>query len=391
MKNSPASRNSPVSRRKALTQRPHRGPGEMPPDASASRGAEAAGASELRDLLGKRLHRFVVVLPKLLGENDSEAVHDLRVASRRLQQVLVTMFPKPRSDEARRIVRVLQRARRAVGGWRDCDVLIGMLVGRVKRLRNPQERSLWEAVLDSVSKRRERELRRAMRKLANHRLFTLAQDVGKLDVGKLDGGELEAGKLTEPAPDQGAAGNGAGGEGAAGVLAKSISVAWHQWRDFMARAEASSDPADVHAFRIESKRLRYRIELARDLGAADCDLPLKFLKSLQDRLGALHDRSQCALMAAKVLANPDLLIRDPRPASLVLRRIAKEQEIERAATIRILSEARARSPRIERWVEKYCARSEIEPASEPIATDTGAVARLAHADPPRPLPGQREQ
>src|SRR5208282_3368972 len=217
-------------------------------------------------------------------------------------------------------------------------------------------------------------------------LFTLAQDVGKLD-----GGELDAGKLTEPGPDQAAAGNGAGAEGAAGVLAKSISGAWHRWRDFMARAEASSDPAEVHAFRIESKQLRYRIELARDLGAADCDLPLKFLKSLQDGLGDLHDRGQCALMAAKVLANPDLLIRDPRPASLVLRRIAREQEIERAATIRILGQARAQSPRIERWVEKYCARSEIEPAPEPVATDTGAVARPADADPGRPLPGQREQ
>jgi len=358
----------------------------MPPEASASPGANTAGASELRDLLGKRLRRFVVVLPRLLGEHDSEAVHDLRVASRRLQQVLVTMFPKPRSDEARRIVRVLQRARRAVGGWRDCDVLIGMLERRVKRVRNPQERSLWEAVLDSVRKRRVRELRRAMRKLANHRLFTLAQDVGKLDVRKPD-----AGKLTEPAPDQRAAGNGAGGEGAAGVLVESISGAWHRWCDFMARAEASSDPADVHAFRIGSKRLRYRIELARDLGAADCDLPLKFLKSLQDGLGSLHDRGQCALMAVKVLANPDLLIRDPRPASLVLRRIAKEQETERAATIRILGEARARSPRIERWVEQYCARPEIEPAPEPAAADSGAVPRPADADPGPPLPGQREQ
>jgi len=337
----------------------------MPPDASASSGADTAGASGLRDLLAKRLRRFVVVLPRLLGEKDSEAVHDLRVASRRLQQVLVTMFPKPRSDEARRIVRVLQRARRAVGGWRDCDVLIEMLEGRVKRVRNPQEQSVWETVLDSARKRRERELRRAMRKLANHRLFTLAQDVGKLNVGKLnvgklDGAEPDAEKLTEPGPYQAAAGNGA--SGGAGVLAKSISDAWHRWCDFMARAEASSDPADLHAFRIESKRLRYRIELARDLGAADCDLPLKILKSLQDGLGDLHDRDQCAQMAAKVLANPGLLIRDPRPASLVLRRIAREQEIERTATIRILGQARAQSPRIESWVEKYQAQSEIEPA-----------------------------
>jgi CHAD domain-containing protein len=355
-------------------QGPPRALAEMPPDAIARPGADTAGVPELRDLLGKRLHRFVVVLPRLLGGNDSEAVHDLRVASRRLQQVVVTMFPKPRSHEARRIVRVLRRARRVVGGWRDCDVLIEMLEHRVKRVRSPQERPAWEQVLDAARKRRERELRRSMRKLANHRLFTLAQDVGELDVGKLSGAVLEAGKLTGPAPDQAAAGNGAGGEGAAGVLAKSISGAWHRWRDFMARAEASSESADLHAFRIDSKRLRYRIELARDLGAADCDSSLKVLKSLQDGLGGLHDRDQCALMAANVLANPDLLIRDPRAASLMLRRMAKERELERAAAVRILAEARAQSHRIERWVESYCAGSKIEPAlGLPDVRSGGAV------------------
>jgi len=339
-------------------------PREVSPNASESPAAEAAaGAPGLRDLLGKRLRRFIVVLPKLLGESDSEAVHDLRVASRRLQQVLVTMFPKPRSDEARRIVRVLRRARRAVGGWRDCDVMIEMLEDRLKRVRNPQEGRAWELVRNAAKERREREARRARRKLADHRLFNLAQDVEKVAVEK-----VAAGKLAEPEPDQSAGANGGGGEGAADVLARSIAGAWHRWCDLMARAGASSDPADLHAFRIESKRLRYRIELARDLGVADCDSPLKVLKSLQDGLGGLHDRDQCARMAAKALANPDMLVRDPRPASLVLLRMAKEQEVEHAATSEILGEARAGSHRIERWVEKYCVTE--SPASS-VATEAG--------------------
>ncbi len=327
-----------------------------PHEAPARRRARAAAAPEaiappsLPDLLAKRLRKFVTVLPKALGEDNSEAIHDLRVASRRLQQVLVTMFPKPRSDEAGRIVRVLRQARRAVGGWRDCDVLIDLLERRIRRVRNLEERRAWETVRASVQERRVIEIRRARRKLANRRLFTLAQDVARLTA-------------PGPEPDQGNAGaDGAGGMGAADALGKSISNAWQQWRDAMARAAETSDPCDLHAFRIESKRLRYRIELARDLGAAGCDLVLEFLRSLQDGLGQMHDRNECARMAAEALANAKLLIRDPRPASLLLRRIATEQEIERAKATEILATAREGSHRVEVWVNEYCA---AEGASSP--------------------------
>src|SRR5215469_15681560 len=45
-------------------------------------------------LVHERVRRFMKLLPEVLNSEDVEAVHDLRVWSRRLQQVLVTMFPK---------------------------------------------------------------------------------------------------------------------------------------------------------------------------------------------------------------------------------------------------------------------------------------------------------
>ena len=338
-------RNTPKHKAVAQMNLAPRAPREAPAGRRAAADTavapEAIAPPSLRELLAKRLRKFVTVLPKALGEDNSEAIHDLRVASRRLQQVLVTMFPKPRSDQARRIVRVLQRARRAVGGWRDCDVLVELLERRIRRLRNPEERRAWETVHESVQERRANEIRRARRKLANHRLFTLAQDVAR---------------LTAPGPDQSDAGaDGAGGIGAADALGQSISGGWQQWRDSMARAAETLDPPDLHAFRIQSKRLRYRIELARDLGALDCDPVLEFLRSLQDGLGQMHDRSECFRMAAEALASAKLLIREPRPASLLLRRMATEQEAEHAKATEIIAAAREGSQRVERWVQEYCA------------------------------------
>src|SRR6516225_2117727 len=49
---------------------------------------------EATELVHERLRRFMKLLPDLLTDERVEAVHDLRVWSRRLQQVVVTMFPK---------------------------------------------------------------------------------------------------------------------------------------------------------------------------------------------------------------------------------------------------------------------------------------------------------
>ncbi len=306
----------------------------------------------MSDLLRRRLRKFMRALPKVLSDEDPRAVHDVRVSSRRVQQVLVTMFPKPRSGEARQVVSALKRARRAVGGWRDCDVLIEMLERRFRRVRNPEERRAWKCVLDLAARKRKRELRRALRRLAHRRLFTLAQNVERLTES--------ASRDSDSTPS-----NGAGHPGAAGVLSDSIRDACRQWRDSLSRAIQTRDPADAHTFRIESKRLRYRIELARDLGADDADRALEFLKSLQDRLGRLHDRGECDRMAAEALASPDLLMREPRSVSLLLRRLAKEQERERGETAGILSEASDRADSIENWIATYCGAVEDYPPAPP--------------------------
>ena len=97
-------------------------------------------------LLQDRLQRFILLLSKVLSQDSVDAVHDLRVWSRRLQQVISTISVHSSSPEVRLMVRALRRARRAVGEWRDCDVLLDLLERKARRVRNPGQKVAYEMV-----------------------------------------------------------------------------------------------------------------------------------------------------------------------------------------------------------------------------------------------------
>ncbi|HKF28388.1 MAG TPA: CHAD domain-containing protein [Candidatus Binataceae bacterium] len=276
---------------------------------------------QLEKLLRDRVRKCVSLLPKVLAEDDAEAVHDLRVWSRRLQQVVVTLFPSPRPAEARTIVRTLRRTRRSLGGWRDCHVVIALLTRRIRAARNPAQKHAWEMALAVARAKLQRQIRRARHKIANRKMFTLAQRVqGLIESGPIDSAQDDAHPFR--------------------VLENSVAAAYSEWREGLARAKSSADPFEIHAFRIQTKRLRYRIELLRDLGSATAKAALSSLRTLQDELGRWHDGLSFARMTAEALADPDYLVAQPVTAAAILRKLDRENA-------RYLSRVRAVLSRID--------------------------------------------
>jgi len=151
----------------------------------------------------------------------------------------------------------------------------------------------------------QREIRRARHKIANRKMFTLAQRVQGL---------IEHGPI-------GNAGNDANPFRA---LENSVAAAYSEWREGLERAKSSADPFEIHAFRIQTKRLRYRIELLRDLGSAAAKSALASLRMLQDELGRWHDGLAFARMTAEALADPDYLVAQPVTAAVTLRKMDRE-------------------------------------------------------------------
>ena len=91
------------------------------PPPEAIEGGEAW--KRVRQLALKQLNRFMTLEPKVLRGDDPDAIHDMRVASRRLQQILDLMYPKPRAREIRGLRRKIRRSRRRLSGGRNRDVM----------------------------------------------------------------------------------------------------------------------------------------------------------------------------------------------------------------------------------------------------------------------------
>jgi CHAD domain-containing protein len=292
-------------------------------------------------LLRERLRKFMALLLRVLSEDSYEAVHDLRVWSRRLQQVVTTLSPSPRPPQARAMVRALRGARRSVGGWRDCDVLINLLEHKARRMRNPEERQVCEKICALAMNKRQHEIRRARRKLANRKLFTLALRAQKV--------------LDEVAHDE--------RRDAAEVLAKSIAERYEHWCQALSLACDDAQPMNIHAFRIRTKQLRYRIELARDLGERDAKAPLSFLKSLQDELGCWHDRAEL------------FGLNHPRLVATVLRKSDREQAVQGKRIRRLLTNTHGNigGSALDDWVARYCREKPSQPPASAEPRSSGAA------------------
>jgi CHAD domain-containing protein len=306
------------------------------PEASAKNGPNRAA---LEKLLHDRLRKFMSLLPTVLAEDSVDAVHDLRVWSRRLQQVVSTLSADPLPAETRTMIRALRRARRALAGWRDCDVLIDLLERKVRRVRNPEEKKAYGMIRDLALSKRDGGIRRARRKLANRKLFTLGLRAEKF---------LEELAHTE-------------GHDATAVMVSAAAQGHAEWRLALSRACQSFDPVEVHAFRIRTKQLRYRIELARDLGERDAEPALDYLKSLQDVLGAWHDHVELLRLTAEALADPELLLKHARLVALLLRKSDREQSVQSERVRRLLTNATkcAQNSALDLWIAHYCREGSI--------------------------------
>jgi hypothetical protein len=75
----------------------------------------------MTDLLRTRVKELFRHLPKGLA-GDQEAIHQMRVAGRRLQVALPLLAKKPEGRRVRRSLEVLRELTRTAGGSRDLDV-----------------------------------------------------------------------------------------------------------------------------------------------------------------------------------------------------------------------------------------------------------------------------
>ncbi|HTY53944.1 MAG TPA: CHAD domain-containing protein [Candidatus Binataceae bacterium] len=317
--------------------------------------SEVSDRARLISLLRKRLRRFSGVLATVLGEQSAESVHDLRVWSRRIQQTLTALFPDSRSNRLRAIRRTLRRSRRALSGWRNCDVVLQRLVRNQRRTRNQEKRQAWGLAIAHVRKCRQREIRRARKRLVRPDLFDLADQAEALI------------KTSGPVRDKPS-------------VSPTISAARAQWLAALTRAMQHREVDTIHRFRIQTKRLRYRIELLRDLGMKDSTASLEWLKSIQEALGTWHDRVELSRFIADALAKPDKLHDEPRLSIILLTELDREKKLAEVDVDQLMREA-SDSPRraqFDAWAALHEIPQQAPPELQPQLT---TVEPMASAEP----------
>lgn len=197
------------------------------------------------------------------GEVDG--VHQARVASRRLREVVPVLGAGLDDVRLKPLSRSLRDLTRALGPVRELDVALDMVAAvPVEGPEADRLRAAWREWLLARRPVPVRALRKAL---------------GRGPRGALDRELLafEAARAAS-ADDQWRA-----------ALARQLTTRADDLRDRIDVTGALFHVEPLHEVRIAAKKLRYALELAAETGLARLARPLKSLKAVQDGLGRLHD------------------------------------------------------------------------------------------------------
>jgi CHAD domain-containing protein len=261
----------------------------------------------------KHLDRCVSLEPKVLHGDDPDAIHDLRVATRRLQQVIDLIFPSPHSGEIRKLHRGLKRCRGALSEIRNYDVLLERVDTALSRKRTAR-REAWEAIGDHLRALRSIRLEKSLRKLAKVNLSAIYV------------------RLKECFPSGGesayaAASSARNGERTAlsreqfhARISKALEGVWTELEQEVAQSHHRHDAAILHRTRIAAKRVRYLIEVINAFNVPGSKEALIWLRSLQTRLGDWHDLAVFEEAVIEMIADRDFL-RDQLEMAIQIERL----------------------------------------------------------------------
>lgn len=255
-------------------------------DRKADPGAPAAML--LRRIVAEQLERLRRAEVETRLRQDPEALHDLRVAARRLRSAFKAFRGIVASNAIDPLADELKWFANELSTLREVDVEMQ----RLDELCEQAPLSVRDGIASLRARQRtsrEAARQRALKALGSRRYRRLLLALERLSL------RLPPGEIT-----------------LAAMAAKAVRQAFKRVRK---RAEATpSAPADMHELRIRTKRLRYVIEFFSSLVGKPARRVLKDLAALQDVLGTYHDavvaadRIQAyAATLASTAAAPELL------------------------------------------------------------------------------------
>lgn len=216
-------------------------------------------------LLRQRLVSLLRAMPAAQA-GDETSVHQARVASRRLREALPVLGTRADAGALDRAGKRVRRITRALGPVRELDVTLSLL-DELEAKGGAPKRALAR-VRKAVIEERQKRRRAMLEEIKPSRLEKLRK------------------RLVEVAAPETHA------DVSGGALAEAAAQAGHRARKLKAAIDRAGGiyVADrLHRVRIEAKKLRYALEIQRELTHSRSTARLNRLKHQQDLLGRIHD------------------------------------------------------------------------------------------------------
>lgn len=219
----------------------------------------------------RHLDQAAAAFPRLQDGADSEALHDFRVALRRLRSCLRSYGSWLDDSLPKKLRRRLKDLAAATGPGRDTEVQIEWLRGRSRHLGSHHRVGL--AWLLGRLEERMRQANEEMAGIIPHRFPRLEEALRKRLSTYRTEVHLDASAVRPTLA-----------EATAAILRRQAS----ELQSHLARVDGPEDEEEAHEARISAKRLRYLLEpFTEELPEAAS--VVKHMKGLQEVLGELHD------------------------------------------------------------------------------------------------------
>lgn len=231
-------------------------------------------ADASRRMLRRQFKKLQSQEKDVRADKDAEAVHQMRVATRRLRAVLAIIAAVAPPQQVRQFRKAIQRVARASSVVRDGDVFLEHIAGYTASLPEEQRAEMQPLV---SALRRDRVVAHAnlLKQLDSKRYADFKRDFARFMTGEQDGWNTTL-RVRDIAG----------------------SLIWQRYEDVRAYETrldlrngngVHEHDEELHQTRIAGKRLRYVLEMFADYLGPDTEQVLATLKQFQDHLGTVQD------------------------------------------------------------------------------------------------------
>jgi CHAD domain-containing protein len=267
-------------------------------------GQEAWEWTKLRKIARRQVDKFIALIPDTLRDGNLQSINKLRIASRRLEQILDLLYPKPRPRRIKKLRRLLKACRHTLGELRNYDALLAMVEESLAH-KSASDTDVWKTVKEYLQDRR---LQDAPETLERFGRINLTASYAKLKHDLDSDGWL---KLVATNGERAKLAVDGGRDLINQRITKSLSHRWQAFEDAVEKSRQDPREQVIHRMRIAAKRLRYLTEAMEKLHIKGSAEIVAWLRTLQQLVGRWHDRELLEHAMTDMLAQPKF--RDNHP------------------------------------------------------------------------------